>query len=67
VNVVWPEVRNLADVGYEELCVHSSPLLTLIAIVTLSNDQFQLLVLGPAPVATARERRLVVAWDFSPV
>ena len=39
--MVWPEVRNSADIGYEELYVHSSPFLALISIVTLSNDHSQ--------------------------
>ena len=49
---------------HEELCVHSSPLLSLIAIVTCLMIVSQLLVFGPAPMATARERRLVVGWDL---
>ena len=52
-----PEVRNLADVGHEELCVHSSPLSCCLIIVS------QLLVLGRAPpMETAGEYGLVVEW-----
>ena len=56
-------MRNLVDVGHKELCVHSSPLLSLVAIVTLSNDRFP--TSSPSFCTRgARERRLVVGWDL---
>jgi len=59
VNNLAPlKLRNLADVGHEELCVHSSPLPHCLIIVG------QLLVLSRAPqMATARECGLVWALE----